>query len=1186
MNNHSSIKESTHDHLEPDSQDSVPVKKGKKKKSLIFILSILSLLVILILVINGPGARWFIEKKLAQVIEKQSLQGNSTVKGSISSGFIIFDAKYSGTAGVELLEIREASISYNIKGLLDKKITNLSLHSAKVIVDLAKLPKSKKNKEEQSKKDISEVRAALEKIQPWVTQPEIDITKLDVCLLKNGAPYASFQLDSLQHQPGTDLFLLSSFAAQDSNSRKTEPQDIAIRWMKNSAHIDQWELLPSIAIDSFQVDWSADLTGQSNLTIGEAKLHTSISEEATLTLQKGNISSQFIQNTFDLNLPASFQIEELNLSITNWKKNIPLWEIQADIAAQHLEYEQYSLQDTKLQITQEKSNYELILNSSVNTANISTSINGSWSKPTETSWQDNTQAEYSISCNALNQLPDTWLKKIAEQHPEVHYSDTSISLQGAAHVLNGKLHTADLHGRVKGTSINEVSIPTLEIESSYNEKDINVEVFIPTNAPEEEPKLKVIAAYTIEEKLYDASISISETNLEWINTILKMTKKDISLHEKLSLSWSGKGKADDPDIHSGSLNIFDLTVQTEDKPRLKISSVAQYDLPDSFNIYQLNLSESEWNGSAIITWNGETLSIPAIIFKNGEEAFAALSASTPLTRQTATKDTFFAQDTPWSVTLKSQPLSLQKLKQWFNIKLPDGLTGKTESYIELSGSPALPQASGYSHFIKVEGVNPAQNGAIDAQFQFQSEDSALNLKSNIHEGNIERLAIKGLFPFTPNKWIAQPGLFEESIKNSPIEGNADIHAFPLTRLSKYSNQLEKIEGQISGKGHFSGTFNKPIYDFNILAEIPIIRLSKTTNSSDYGVIRNILLKSHITEKKLIKSSLEARINGGKFEINSLIDINDLKNPSFDVSLDTKHALVHRNDFLSARTNSSLRLLGTIDDATISGNIGVTESLFYKDIELIPIGIPSSEVAEVKLPSISSGKDSKLPIPSPFSDWKLDVILHTDDPILIRGNVAKGHIEGRIKIKGTLAEPRPDGIIYIKDMEAKLPFSILTVDQGEIIFKPEKGITKPTLNIQGKSKQGEYDLNLLIHGDPTSPKTSLSSSPPLPETEIMALVATGSTTSGLASGEAAAFKAFQVFLLKASQRESDTNNSRFFKTLINGLDKLNLQIGQENAYTGRKFNSANIDISPTWYFTTQVDEQNQTRGLVVYHIRFR
>jgi len=165
-------------------------------------------------------------------------------------------------------------------------------------------------------------------------------------------------------------------------------------------------------------------------------------------------------------------------------------------------------------------------------------------------------------------------------------------------------------------------------------------------------------------------------------------------------------------------------------------------------------------------------------------------------------------------------------------------------------------------------------------------------------------------------------------------------------------------------------------------------------------------------------------------------------------------------------------------------------------------------ASPKKKSTRGGASSS--IPEPFGNWILDVRVKTKEDFLIKGNIAKGRVTADIAVKGTVAKPKPLGKATIVNAEASLPFSQLYVKNGLITFTPETGLD-PRLNVKAISRIGSNDVELTVYGRASNPKHLLSSSPPLPENEIVFLLATGSTSDKLSNSGAATGKAYQLLL---------------------------------------------------------------------------
>src|SRR5205823_1045557 len=66
-----------------------------------------------------------------------------------------------------------------------------------------------------------------------------------------------------------------------------------------------------------------------------------------------------------------------------------------------------------------------------------------------------------------------------------------------------------------------------------------------------------------------------------------------------------------------------------------------------------------------------------------------------------------------------------------------------------------------------------------------------------------------------------------------------------------------------------------------------------------------------------------------------------------------------------------------------------------------------------------------------------------------------------------------------------------VSRGIVTFTSERRI-EPQLDILATTSAANYDITLQISGPPGETKTELTSSPPLPEPDILAILVTGKT----------------------------------------------------------------------------------------------
>src|SRR5215216_3467880 len=74
---------------------------------------------------------------------------------------------------------------------------------------------------------------------------------------------------------------------------------------------------------------------------------------------------------------------------------------------------------------------------------------------------------------------------------------------------------------------------------------------------------------------------------------------------------------------------------------------------------------------------------------------------------------------------------------------------------------------------------------------------------------------------------------------------------------------------------------------------------------------------------------------------------------------------------------------------------ITPSRFFKEIDILPIGLPGKPKPEPK--SVPSEPDVSLP--PPLDKWKIDLGIKTreNDPFLVRGNLANGQVGVNLRV---------------------------------------------------------------------------------------------------------------------------------------------------------------------------------------------
>lgn len=135
--------------------------------------------------------------------------------------------------------------------------------------------------------------------------------------------------------------------------------------------------------------------------------------------------------------------------------------------------------------------------------------------------------------------------------------------------------------------------------------------------------------------------------------------------------------------------------------------------------------------------------------------------------------------------------------------------------------------------------------------------------------------------------------------------------------------------------------------------------------------------------------------------------------------------------------------------------------------------------------------------SPLSNTRLSLHIEGGKNITIQNQLA--NVEARVDIdwKGTVDAPSITGHIEASGGTLTFQGNRYTVTRGNIDFVDPLRI-RPILDIEAESRIRDYTVILSVSGSGDKPKLSLRSDPPLPELEIVSLIAGGQTRDEIAT----------------------------------------------------------------------------------------
>jgi len=503
-----------------------------------------------------------------------------------------------------------------------------------------------------------------------------------------------------------------------------------------------------------------------------------------------------------------------------------------------------------------------------------------------------------------------------------------------------------------------------------------------------------------------------------------------------------------------------------------------------------------------------------------------------------------------------------------------------------------------AHSLVAKAAPRFDDAAVDLTLHYSNKE--LTLEATGRQKTIQPLIVKGRIPLDLEKAIKEKRYDAEQ----PIDLTASLAPTSLAIVPTFVPAVRRVDGTAGFDLRVTGTLGKPDVKLGLNVDVKNARLAKD-NIPAIGLFQ---AKLGLVNGVLSFNTFRGEIGGGVFKLGGNIsfpELNELSfgeqaripkaiEPMFDLRLESDEVLIVRNDTITARADTDLRLTGPLKAATASGTVYVVHSRFFKEVDILPISLPGRPKLAPKIAPKTATKEVSVSFPNPpLRDWKFDIAIKTreDDPFRIRGNLANGAVALDLRFGGTGLQPWLEGTARIDRFVANLPFSRLSVSRGFVLFKQDAPFV-PTLDLQAESRVGDHLINAYIYGPSTDPQVQLSSEPPLPHADIVSLLATGSTTQDMGknaevlASRAAVLAAKQLYR-KIFKRNAAPPSIAEEKSGAGDLrDRFEFDLGATDNQTGRQEFAGRFRINDRLYLVGEADVDGQFTGRLKYLIRFR
>jgi translocation and assembly module TamB len=201
----------------------------------------------------------------------------------------------------------------------------------------------------------------------------------------------------------------------------------------------------------------------------------------------------------------------------------------------------------------------------------------------------------------------------------------------------------------------------------------------------------------------------------------------------------------------------------------------------------------------------------------------------------------------------------------------------------------------------------------------------------------------------------------------------------------------------------------------------------------------------------------------------------------DVAFKATNARPFASDLVTATLDADLKLQGKLNEHVgLSGDLRLTHS----EITIPKKFPPDVATLDVRHAGTHPSPPSRRSL---FGTMGLDVTVSSPGQVFVRGRGLEAEFEGRLKITGTTASPQVQGALNMRRGTLSLAGSTLDFQSGRIGFNGSslRERLDPSLDFTAESTSDGITATLKVTDTASAPKVDLSSTPSLPQDEILA-----------------------------------------------------------------------------------------------------
>ena len=341
---------------------------------------------------------------------------------------------------------------------------------------------------------------------------------------------------------------------------------------------------------------------------------------------------------------------------------------------------------------------------------------------------------------------------------------------------------------------------------------------------------------------------------------------------------------------------------------------------------------------------------------------------------------------------------------------------------------------------------------------------------------------------------AGAGSWSTRLMSAPLSGGIRYNGPSGVLFSLAALPQQQLSGPIAIAADFAGTANAPRLNGLVRAD------NLTYDNETYGTrLSQLKIAARFNNDRFELSSLSAKAGDGTVQAQGTVSLAAAQGYPLDLTARFQNARLAKSDSLAATASGQIRVTKNAQGGLIQGTVTIPNAR-YEIIRQGAAEVPELTGVRFKR-DIRAAKPTDRPAPAAApSVFKLDLAIKAQNKLYVSGMGLESEWSTDMRIGGTSSAPVITGGLDIVRGTYSFAGTRFEVTRGEVRFRGG-ALTDPDINIQATTAKNGTTFLINVTGTGQRPQIAFTSSPALPQDEVLSRLLFGTNPENLSATEA-------------------------------------------------------------------------------------